>query len=60
MEIVEIKKVAEEWRKITWELIEFKNPGLDEVKHLFQNTFEIIKFSFITKFFNIFFSGKSF
>ena len=43
MEIKEIQKVVDGWHKITWEVIEFKNPGLDKIKSLFQNTFEIIK-----------------
>ena len=43
MEINEIQKVADEWHKVTWDVIEFKDPGVDEISKLFQKTCEIIE-----------------
>ena len=43
MEINEIQKVADEWNKVTWVVIEFKDPGVDKIGKLFQKTCEIIE-----------------
>lgn len=43
MEIKKIQKVTDGWHKATWTVIELKNPGLDKVRKLFKETYEIIE-----------------
>ena len=43
MEIKSIEELTREWQSVTWKVIEFENPGFEEVRKLFKETYEIIE-----------------
>lgn len=43
MEIEKIQKITNDWHFATWKVIDFKNPGFEEVRKLFKETYEIIE-----------------
>lgn len=43
MDIQKIEELTRDWKSATWKVIEFENPGFDEVRKLFKETYEIIE-----------------
>lgn len=43
MEILKIKALADEWNAATWKVIEFKNPGFQALRKLFEETLELVE-----------------
>lgn len=38
-----VQKLSDVWHKATWKVIEFKNPGFENIRTLFKDTYEIIE-----------------
>ncbi len=38
-----IEIISTGWHKVTWDVIEFKNPGFEKVRALFKDTYELIE-----------------
>lgn len=43
MELKKISDIAENWRSVTQEVIELRNPDLIELRRLFKETYELIE-----------------
>lgn len=43
MELKKINDIAENWRSVTQEVIEFEKPDLNQLKELFQETYELVE-----------------
>lgn len=43
MDIQKIEELTRDWQSVTWKVIEFENPGFEEVRKLFKETYEIIE-----------------
>ena len=42
MELKKIEELTYRWRSATWKVIECENPGLEEVRRLFKETYDIL------------------
>ena len=43
METSYLQKISNDWNVVTWEIIEFKDPGLSKINKLLQDTFDVLK-----------------